>query len=418
MEIKLDAMGDDHVRNMSLVQTRVRRYLQQRDATPNLSRQGNWECIDHPSSPVSRNLDLSKDLIPPLQSSDSPAGPTVQSTPNVPEPGKIECIDLTKSYPSSPVSRNLDPPKDPIPSLQSSDSRPTVQSTPNVPELGKIECIDLTKSYPSSPVSRNFDLSKDSSSSIQSPKLPTGLSVGHQPEIHPDVLTGVMSLHTDDIVHVVIFLDRRDVRSLGITCKGIRRRLATYLLLKRGVLRYEDETVDYTEEFFFLTSHSFELLNPWWRYGGIFAPARRVSLRFPFYDPVIRNRCVHITTRFFRHLPSGTQHFQEVVIHVGLICERERFRLDESSWVDLIHSLHQSGCVSLSILSPDVDVNYIPPNFFLDKSLLDGWRGQISGLQRFTLDSPALTNKELCRWLLAQLSNGSRMEDLRYLALG
>ncbi len=45
--------------------------------------------------------------------------------------------------------------------------------------------------------------------------------------------------------------------------------------------------------------------------------------------------------------------------------------------------------------------------------MLSNRRGQCSALRRFALDSSVLSTKGLSPWLLAQLSNGSRVEELR-----
>ncbi len=47
---------------------------------------------------------------------------------------------------------------------------------------------------------------------------------------------------------------------------------------------------------------------------------------------------------FFRSLPNGVQHLRSIIIHVGLICGRTEFAFNEALWLDLVRSLHRTGC--------------------------------------------------------------------------
>lgn len=335
------------------------------------------------------------------------SNPETQLQTKLPGPQWPEPIDLTKSDPPSPASGQLDLAQDVGPSTQILLGP---SQTPNKQVAG--ESIDLTTSEPSSPAPRRINTTNAYDLSHRSAKH--SASTALQPELPVLVGSGILSLHADVIAHVLAFLGPPDVDNLGLVCKGIRRRIATVLLKNERVFRYEGQG-NHNQELYLSSPRSFELLSLWWRYGGLPTPVHRATFNFPSFDAKLRNRCMQITKNFFCSLPCGKVHIRAIVIHVGLICERQRFKLDGPLWSDLVHSIHRSGCSSLSITSPDIGVS--PSHFTLDKTLLENWRCHIPTLQRFTLDSLALTNEELVRWMLAQFSN-SKVEYFKMINTG
>lgn len=223
------------------------------------------------------------------------------------------------------------------------------------------------------------------------------------------VAAHMLFLHTDDLEHVLAFLDRQDMRNLAFACKTIRQRVSTYVLVKAHVFRHKAGTMD-MQELTFSSWRSYELLNPWWRYGEIFKPVHCVRFTLQRYHLTTRNRCIEAMNRFFWSLPKGMQHIHAIDIHFGVTCGgRKNFKLDESLLSNLLHSLHRSGCSSLAVTGMDIDIS--PSR--MDKTLLTNRRGQCSNLKYFALDTSVLITKDLSPWVLAQLSNGSSIEALK-----